>query len=77
MNKYLICKCCEEPIDEDTFDSWGNGAYTDGKNAFCSEECIARWYGSPMNESCDTYEEAVKEYGVNKKGEKPKKKVKK
>ena len=56
MKKKLYCKCCEEVITEDMLDE----AWESNEGVFCSEHCIANWYGS--NDLYD-YEELLKEYG--------------
>jgi len=54
----MKCKNCQGEIEQ-TEDSFSDAWYsTDG--FFCCIDCMARWYGSPVNECYDSWEDTGK-----------------
>ena len=57
--KRLVCKCCDEEIDNESFNIWQS---SDG--LFCSIDCIARWYGDEIDCTEESYDELIDLFGV-------------
>ena len=58
--KVLICTCCNDEFT-DIDEAWHNG-----KEIFCSENCIARWHGESCGDNCSEYAELLEDYGTDK-----------
>lgn len=64
-NKKIIeCVCCNNEIEQDNLD----GCWKSDKGIFCSQECIAKWFGDEIDspdddEAKEIYDEQIELFG--------------
>jgi hypothetical protein len=70
VEKVLLCKCCDEPITEDTFED----AYVSGdgekRYVFCNMECAANWFGDSAESTYDDFDQLYQDFKKQAKKEK-------